>query len=136
LSRKKAREMAVQLLYQLEIQKDDVQEQIDQFVEQDAQDNNDNSYIKNTVSGIIENKEEIDKIIESYAKDWTISRIAKVDLSILRLAVFELTKASGIPQNVAINEAVELAKTFGTEESGRFVNGILGSLVKKDIEGL
>jgi N utilization substance protein B len=131
LSRKKAREKAVQLLYQLEIQKDEIEEQIDTFIS----DNNeiDNSYIRNSVNGVLENKSEIDSIIQGYSKDWAISRIAKVDLSILRLAIYELTKSTDIPQNVAINEAVELAKKFSTNEASAFINGILAEVVRNNI---
>lgn len=74
---------------------------------------------------------EIDKIIEAHAKDWSLARIAKVDLSILRIAVYELLYEPGIPEGATVNEAVELAKLFGGDKSSGFVNGILGAIAKE-----
>ena len=74
---------------------------------------------------------EIDGEIEAHAKDWSIQRIAKVDLSILRIAVYELLYESGIPEGATVNEAVELAKSFGGDKSSGFVNGILGAIAKE-----
>ena len=81
--------------------------------------------------GVHAHTEEIDGVIESHAKDWSIGRIAKVDLSILRIAVYELLYESGIPEGATVNEAVELAKLFGGEKSAGFVNGILGAIIKE-----
>ena len=80
--------------------------------------------------GVHAHVEKIDQMIESYAKDWSITRIAKVDLSILRIAVYELLYESNIPQGETVNEAVELAKLFGGDRSPGFVNGILGAIAK------
>ena len=80
--------------------------------------------------GVHAHVEKIDQMIESYAKDWSITRIAKVDLSILRIAVYELLYESNIPQGATVNEAVELAKLFGGDRSPGFVNGILGAIAK------
>ncbi len=80
--------------------------------------------------GVHVHVEKIDQMIESYAKDWSITRIAKVDLSILRIAVYELLYESNIPQGATVNEAVELAKLFGGDRSPGFVNGILGAIAK------
>lgn len=132
MSRKIARELAVQLLYQVEIQKDDVKEQIETFLEDNALSDNDKEYFLSAVNGTLENIDDINKLIESNSKNWSINRIAKVDLSILRLAIFELTKRTDIPQNVSINEAIELAKKFGTDESKAFINGILAEIVKEN----
>lgn len=73
---------------------------------------------------------EIDEQIAAHAKDWSLNRIAKVDLSILRIAVYEILFEQGIPAGATVNEAVELAKLFGGEKSGGFINGVLGSVVK------
>ena len=81
--------------------------------------------------GMHAHAEEIDGVIESHAKDWSIGRIAKVDLSILRIAVYELLYETGIPEGATVNEAVELAKLFGGEKSAGFVNGILGAIAKE-----
>ncbi|MEX0621611.1 MAG: transcription antitermination factor NusB [Candidatus Woykebacteria bacterium] len=86
--------------------------------------------------GVTENLDTIDQIIETCAPEWPISQIAKVDLEILRIAIFELYIAKNAPPKVAIDEAVELAKEFGGENSSKFVNGVLGTVVKKMIPEL
>ncbi|MDP2671399.1 MAG: transcription antitermination factor NusB [bacterium] len=90
------------------------------------------------VSGITENLDSLDKIIEEAAPEWPIEQIAKIDLEILRIAIFEIYIARSVPPKVAIDEAVELAKAFGGENSSKFVNGVLGTVVKQllpEIEG-
>jgi transcription antitermination factor NusB len=79
--------------------------------------------------GTVENLAEIDRIIAAYSKDWQLDRLARVDRNIMRLAVYEILYREDIPAGVSVNEAVELAKIFGGEDSGRFVNGILGRVV-------
>ncbi len=81
--------------------------------------------------GVTENLDDIDKIVESSAPEWPLSQIAKVDLEILRIAIFELYIAKNVPPKVAIDEAVELAKSFGGENSSKFINGVLGTVVKQ-----
>lgn len=83
------------------------------------------------VSGVIENLAEIDKLITAAAPEWPISKISKVDLAALRISIFELYFDDAVPPKVAINEAIDLAKEFGGETSGKFVNGVLGTLVSK-----
>ncbi len=83
------------------------------------------SFAIDLINGVLHNKESIDRKIEDKSKNWSISRMARVDLNILRLAVFELFFRPDIPKNVTINEAIEVAKKFGAEESPAFVNGIL-----------
>ena len=83
------------------------------------------------VKGVTENLDTIDKIIEESAPEWPVSQIAKIDLEILRLAILELYIARNVPPKVSIDEAVELAKEFGGENSSKFVNGVLGTVVKK-----
>lgn len=80
--------------------------------------------------GTVENTVEIDKIISEYLKNWTINRISKVSLAVLRLAVYELTYCEDIPDSVVINEAVEITKEFSTKDDSAFVNGVLGSFVR------
>jgi N utilization substance protein B len=91
-------------------------------------------FVKNTILGVIKNIKEIDKIIMEAAPQWPIEQIALVDRNILRLGVYELMFTKEIPPKVAINEAIELAKTFGGKASGKFVNGVLGGIYKK-VEG-
>jgi N utilization substance protein B len=130
MGRRAAREIAMKLIYQLEIQKDSREEQIRQTLEQEALTENDTKYIVDVVEGVYNNVEQIDKTIELYSKGWRLSRISKVDLSILRLSIYEMCFRDDIPFNVSINEAVELAKNYSGEESGSFVNGILGKVSK------
>jgi len=83
------------------------------------------------VKGVTENLDSIDTMIQNSAPEWPLSQIAKVDLEILRIAIFELCMAKNVPPKVAIDEAVELAKEFGGENSSKFVNGVLGTVVKE-----
>lgn len=128
MGRRASRELAMKLLYQLEIQKEDRDEQIDTALVDDALTEKDKIYITDVVEGVSGNLSEIDNIIEKYSKGWKINRIPKVDLSILRLGIYELVYRNDIPLNVSINEAVELAKKFSTEDAGSFINGILGKV--------
>lgn len=132
MNRSAIRENAFKLIYSLEIQKEEnIEEQIDLFFESnDIKDEEAKKYIKNAVLGIEKNKGEILKNIEKNLKeDWKLSRISKMDLSILELAIYEI-EFNKIPYKVAINEAVELAKKYGEDKSKNFVNGILASIVK------
>ena len=90
-------------------------------------------YIRKTVTGVLSDKEELDGIISKYLKNWKLSRISSVALAILRMAVFEM-KEGEIPENVAVNEAVELAKEFETEDMPAFINGVLGSYSRDKAE--
>lgn len=89
-----------------------------------------NSFAENTLKMVEENFAEIDEIIEANSQDWTISRLPKVTLAILRLAVAEIKYIEDVPNGVAVNEAVELAKKYGTAEDASFINGILGTIAK------
>lgn len=132
MNRSAIRENAFKLVYSLEIQKaENIEEQIDLFFESnDIKDEEAKKYIKNVILGIEKNKEQILENIEKNLKeDWKLSRISKMDLSILELAIYEI-EFSEIPYKVAINEAVELAKKYGEDKSKNFVNGILASVVK------
>ena len=132
MNRSAIRENTFKLIYSLEIQKDEnIEEQIELFFESnDIKDEEAKKYIKDAVLGIEKNKEEILSNIEKNLKeDWKLSRISKMDLSILELAIYEI-EFNKIPYKVAINEAVELAKKYGEDKSKNFVNGILASIVK------
>ena len=132
MNRSAIRENAFKLIYSLEIQKtENLEEQIDLFFESNnIEDEQAKKYIKDKKFGINENLEEILKDIEQNLKeDWKLNRISKMDLSILKLAIYEI-KYNEIPYKVAINEAVELAKKYGEDKSKNFVNGILASIVK------
>lgn len=88
-------------------------------------------YIAEVTAGTVQNLPEIDGLIGRHASNWTLDRMAKMDIAILRVAVFELLNRSDIPDSVTINEAVELAKTYSHEDAGNFVNGILGSIYRE-----
>ena len=94
-------------------------------------DGDDADYIRDALEGTLEHEREIDGAIEPKLVNWSIDRIARVDLAILRLAVYEILYRDDVPDAVAVNEAVELAKTFSTDEAGPFVNGLLGSLLRE-----
>lgn len=133
MNRTEMRENAFKLIYSLEIQKvENVQEQIDLYFESNnITDEEAKKYITNAVNGIKEHQEEILKDIETNLKEeWKLSRISKMDLTILKLAIYEI-KFTDVPYKVSINEAVELAKKYGEDKSKNFVNGILASVVKE-----
>lgn len=133
MNRTKIREQAFKLIYSLEIQKKEtLEEQIELYIESNQiTDKNAIEYIQDAVLGIEKNKDEIiEKIERNLKSDWKIERISKIDLAILKLAVYEI-KYKDIPFKVVINEAVELAKKYGEDTSKNFVNGILASVVKE-----
>ena len=133
MNRSAIRENAFKLIYSLEIQEtENLEEQIELFFESnDIKNEEAKKYINDVILGINKNEEQILKDIEQNLKsDWKLSRISKMDLSILKLAIYEI-KYNEIPYKVAINEAVELAKKYGEDKSKNFVNGVLASIVKE-----
>lgn len=132
MKRSTIRELTFKLLYSIEIQQEDTDEQIELYIENsEITDKETKTYIKNVTNGIRENNEEIVNLITANLKqDWKVDRISKIDLSILKLAIYEI-KFTDIPYKVAINEAVELAKKYGEDSSSNFVNGVLANIVKE-----
>ena len=133
MNRSEMREQAFKIIYSLEIQKNEnLEEQLELYIESnEIKDESAIEYIKDAVLGIEENKKEIlDNIEKNLKKDWKIERISKIDLVILKLAIYEI-QYKEIPYKVVINEAVELAKKYGEDNSKNFVNGILASIVKE-----
>ena len=133
MKRSAIRELAFRLIYSLEIQKtDNIEEQIELYLEcNEVNESEAKDYIKDVVNGIKEHNDEIKELIEKNLKaDWKIDRISKIDLSLLKLAIYEI-KYKEIPYKVAINEVLELAKKYGEETSKNFINGILASIVKE-----
>ena len=130
MNRKLAREMAVCFLFQIEFQKENIKEQVEEFLDSYGDVKYDKDYFLEVINGVMNSLKEIDEIIETKAKDWTIDRIAKMDLPILRVAIFEIKHREDIPVGVSINEAVELAKKFGSDDSAKFINGLLGQVVE------
>lgn len=94
-----------------------------------APDFDDGGYVKKTMDGIFSHLDEIDNYIRKYATEWPLEQITYIDRNILRLGIFELIYAENIPPKVAINEAIEIAKAFGSDSSSKFVNGVLGSIL-------
>ncbi|MCX7781018.1 MAG: transcription antitermination factor NusB [Negativicutes bacterium] len=132
MSRRKAREAALQALFQMDfnpVRRGEALEAV--FDERSDLQEAAKNYAQQLVDGTLTHMSEIDQIIAGAATDWKIERMPGVDRNILRLAIYELKySAERLSPSVVINEAVELAKLFGTEDSGRFINGVLGSLVK------
>lgn len=128
-----ARTIAVQTLYQWDF--NDQKENIDDILKNDkesfAPDFDDGGFIEHLVHGVIEHQAEIDGLIIKYAPEWPLEQITIIDRNVLRLGTFELKYDPNIPAKVAINEAIELAKNFGGESSGKFVNGVLGAIFKE-----
>lgn len=133
MKRTEIRELAFKLLYSLEIQNEtNLEEQIEIYVENnEIKQNSAKDYLNDIILGIKNNFDYITDIIKkSISSNWSIDRISKVDLSILKLAIYEI-KFKEIPYKVEINEAIELAKKYGEEKSGKFINGALAKAIKE-----
>ena len=133
MKRSEIRELAFKLIYSLEIQKEvDLEEQIELYIENNnIKDGNAIEYIKDCIYGINKNKDAINQEIKnSLTAEWKIDRISKINLSLLKLAIYEIN-FNNIPYKVEINEVVELAKKYGEEQSSKFINGALAKVVKE-----
>jgi N utilization substance protein B len=133
MKRSEIRELAFKMIYSLEIQKDeDIEEQINLYIENNEIKNKEAiDYIRDCIFGINQNKEEINQTIEGVlTSEWKIDRISKINLSLLKLAIYEI-KYKDIPYKVEINEVVELSKKYGEEKSSKFINGALAKIVKE-----
>lgn len=129
MSRKKDREEAFKLIYQTEINKDDYQGQLEYYLAEAETTPDSSEYITDLVAGVNARLTEIDSCIKGYlASSWRIDRISRVDLAILRMGYYEIKYRDDVPKGVAINEAVELAKKYGSDSSGKFINGILANI--------
>lgn len=144
MSRKNAREDTFRIIFESLINKMEPEEYLDRYFEEVQkpvidEDNafineptgSDNDYVKTVVDGVLEKSEELDGIIKENLKGWDVSRISKVSVAALRLALFEIIYMDDIPVGVAANEAVELAKRYEGQECASFVNGALGSAIEK-----
>lgn len=125
MNRHEAREKAFQTLFQIDVNEVNPEEAINHILEDDVAD----SFLTYLVEGVIKNKEEIDRTISNRLENWSLNRIASVERTVLRIATLEIIYADDIPVNVSINEAVELANTYGEEKSGQFVNGVLSKII-------
>jgi N utilization substance protein B len=129
--RTRARECAVQVLYQIDITSDEPDISLKNYWQDNKEPQDITEFTTKLVHGSCQKKEEIDRLIARYAENWTIQRMAVVDRNILRMATYELLYCPDIPAKVCINEAIDLAKKFGDAESGKFVNGILDRIHKE-----
>jgi transcription antitermination factor NusB len=127
--RTQARELALQLLYQLDLRGEEILPEITAYLDDEASgDQEIRTFAKDLVMGFWERRASIDQKIEEVAKNWQLRRMAAIDRNILRLATFELLHREDIPPLVTINEAIDIAKKFSTKNSGPFVNGILDNI--------
>ncbi len=133
MKRTETREMLFKALYEIEIQKDVSEEHTDLFLENnEITDNEAISYIKKAIKEITERKDELEELIsKNLKKDWTLDRISKTNIALLKLAIYEI-KYAEVPFKVAINEAVDLAKKYSEETSSAFINGVLASIVAEE----
>ena len=127
-ARRKARTLAFQALYEIDSAGHGVEEVLNHFLAEERLTEENANFTRALVRGVIQNKKKIDENIQNFAPAWPIEQIPVVDRNILRLAIFEILLDNKVPVKVAINEAVELAKTFGSDNSSKFVNGVLGSV--------
>jgi N utilization substance protein B len=127
--RRQARSIALQTLFESDAVSHNPDSVLERHLSDDLIAEETASFAKQLVEGVVGNLEELDKIISSSAPSWPMEQMAKIDKNILRLAIFEILFNKDVPIKAAINEAIELAKSFGSDSSSRFVNGVLGTIV-------
>jgi transcription antitermination protein NusB len=127
-ARHKARELALQVLYEIDSVSHNAEESLRNILSRIEVSEDVAEFSKELVHGVITNKEQLDQNIRDFAPAWPLDQISIIDRNILRVAIYEILHDNKIPVKVAINEAVELAKTFGSNNSSRFINGVLGSV--------
>jgi len=141
MNRRKSRELAMKLLFQMNVNKEDykevlsnVNENIEDYVKDEEEDIDlkdlDMEYITRILSGVEANRELIDTEIEKYLLNWKLNRISKIDLAIMRICTYEIIFEVDIPNSASINEAIELAKKYSDEKSVSFINGVLDKIIK------
>lgn len=127
-NRRRSRELAMQALFQIEMNQDHSREAVELFCKHFGVTRNVRSFFLRLVEGVRKFQYEIDPLVERFSKNWKISRMSRADRNIMRVAVYELLYCDDIPPKVSINEAIDIGKKFGTEDSGAFINGILDSI--------
>ena len=127
-TRRKARIIAFQALYEIDTVGRDAAAVVERLLTEGDLAEDNNAFVRETVGGVVAHRREIDADIRRFAPAWPLEQIALVDRNILRLAIFEILYDNKVPVKVAISEAVELAKVFGSDSSAKFVNGVLGSV--------
>jgi N utilization substance protein B len=126
--RHKARTIALQVLYEVDSAARPADSVVERLLSETDLNEETAAFVRELVAGAVGNKDKIDGSIKKYAPAWPLEQIAMIDRNILRLAIFEILFDNKVPVKVAVSEAVELAKTFGSESSPKFVNGVLGSV--------
>jgi len=126
--RRKARMVALQALFEVDRAGHGPEETLDRLLEENPLPQEGAVFARELVSGVLKNKEKLDSTIQTYAPAWPVAQLAAIDRNILRLAIFEILFDNRVPVKAVINEAVELAKTFGSDSSSKFVNGVLGTV--------
>jgi transcription antitermination factor NusB len=132
--RSRGRELALALLYQLDLRGDDTLELAEDFLRDEEPDREARAFALRLFKGTRENLDELNKIIAGVAQNWDISRMAVIDRNVLRLAAQELLHSKDVPPKVAINEAIELGKRYSTQNSGAFINGILDKIKSRYVD--
>lgn len=125
LNRRTAREKALKILFQLDINDNQLKVEIEELLNK----KDSTPFLNEIVQGVAGNNKEIDAIIVEHLENWTIDRIASVERTVLRMSIFEIKFLDDIPVSVSINEAIELANKYGDENSGKFVNGVLSKII-------
>ncbi len=129
--RRLARSVALQTLFEADAVRHDANTVLDRHIKDGTLAEEAANFAKQLVRGVVTNLEKLDKIISTNAPSWPMEQMAKIDKNILRLAIFEILFNNDVPVKAAINEAIELAKSFGSESSSRFINGVLGTIVSQ-----
>ena len=127
-SRRKARAVILQALYEIDSSRHNADEVISRLLADKGLSEENNAFVRQQVTGVIQNQKQLDEHIKSFAPSWPITQLSAIDRNILRLAIFELLIDNKVPVSITINEAVELAKKFGSDNSARFINGVLSSV--------
>lgn len=134
MSRRQARERILQVLFQVDVGGIDPYQAYQNIDNSFGELAKEQDFSMRIILGTLDNLQFIDHVISIVSKDWNINRMAKVDKNIMRMALYEIFYCDDIPSNVSVNEAVELGKIFGGEESGRFINGILGRVIENIVQ--
>ena len=129
--RTRARELALQFLYQVDLRGRQILPEARDFFRTEEEDKTARDFAVQLVDGVIEHADEIDAVIKDVAENWEIARMAVIDRNVLRMATYELLHCADIPPKVAINEAIELGKRFSTQNSGKFINGVLDKIKER-----
>ncbi|REK77927.1 transcription antitermination factor NusB [Paenibacillus paeoniae] len=140
MKRRLAREIAISSLYQMEMNEVTAAEAVEMLMEELREENeigadpkeagSTDEFARELVYGVLERKQAIDGMLQQFLTGWQVDRLSRVDRQVLRLACYEMVFRDDVPPKAAINEAIDLAKHFGTDESGKFVNGVLGKLLQ------